>query len=250
MAVGSMMRAWVLAIAVVCAAPLLLARQTGTVTVWDGVYTAEQASRGRLAYRDHCSSCHLPDLSGAGEARSLAADAFMNDWREDTLGTLFGRIRTLMPFDDPATLNDQVYLDSLAYILAENGFPAGGRALTLENITDIRIEAENGPGEVPSFAMVRAVGCLDRADEGSWRLSYATAAVRTQDPSVSNLEELNGLATTLLGVETFTLVNVYPDPAPHAGHKMEVKGFLIRDPSGDRINVSSVGMVARGCRPR
>ncbi|SVA20586.1 uncharacterized protein METZ01_LOCUS73440, partial [marine metagenome] len=249
-ALVSTMRAWVLAIGVVCVAPLLLARQTGTITVWDGVYTAEQASRGRLVYRDHCSSCHLSDLSGAGEARSLADDAFMDDWREGTLGTLFGRVRTLMPFDDPATLDDQAYLESLAYILAENGFPAGGRALTLENVADIRIEAEDGPGEVPSFAMVRAVGCLDPVGENSWRLSYATAPVRTQDPSVSNAEELSGLATTPLGVETFTLVNVYPDPTPHVGHKMEVKGFLIRDPNGDRINVSSVGMVAGACRQR
>tara|TARA_B100000586_G_scaffold182179_1_gene133564 strand:- start:677 stop:862 length:186 start_codon:yes stop_codon:yes gene_type:complete len=61
---------------------------------------------------------------------------------------------------------------------------------------------------------------------------------------------LSGLATTPLGVETFTLVNVYPDPTPHVGHKMEVKGFLIRDPNGDRINVSSVGMVAGACRQR
>ena len=250
MAVGSTIRAWALATAVVCAAPSLLARQTGTITVWDGVYTTEQASRGRLVYRDHCSSCHLPDLSGAGEARSLADDAFMDDWREDTLGTLFGRIRTLMPFDDPGTLDDQAYLDSLAYILAENDFPAGGRALTLEDIADIRIQAEDGPGEVPSFAMVRAVGCLERGEEDSWRLSYATAAVRTQDPSVSNSAELSGLATTPLSVETFTLANVYPNPAPHAGHKIEVKGFLIRNPNGDRINVSSVGMVARACRPQ
>ena len=30
---------------------------------------------------------------------------------------------------------------------------------------------------------------------------------------------------------------------------MEVKGFLIRDPEGDRINVSALAMVAPACNP-
>ena len=42
---------------------------------------------------------------------------------------------------------------------------------------------------------------------------------------------------------------VYPDPAAHAGHVMEAKGFLIRSPDGDRINVSTLGMVAAACGP-
>jgi hypothetical protein len=44
-------------------------------------------------------------------------------------------------------------------------------------------------------------------------------------------------------------MNVYPNPASHAGHRMAVKGFLIRNPASDRINVSSLGVVADACAP-
>ena len=235
---------------VVCAATVLTARQPGRGTVWDGVYTAEQAARGRAVYEEHCSSCHLPDLSGSGEARSLVGDAFMDDWREDTLGTLFSRTRTMMPFDNPATLADGDYLDSIAYILQVNRFPEGRRALTAGELDDIRIENEEGPGEVPSFALVRVMGCLVRETDGGWLLTHATVARRTQDPAVSDPDELTALDRQAPGLRTFALISPYPDPTPHSGHRMEAKGLLIRDADGDRINVSSLGMVAVACGSR
>ena len=86
----------------------------------------------------------------------------MEAWREDSVGNLYTRVRNLMPFDEPATLSDAAYLDSVAYLLQVNGFPAGPRELTAAGAADIRIEDEDGPGEVPSFALVRVVGCLAR----------------------------------------------------------------------------------------
>ena len=215
-------------------------------TVWDGVYTAGQAARGKIVYDRNCGACHLPDLSGSDEARPLAGERFMQDWREDTVRTLFVRIRNLMPFDEPATLGEDAYLDSVAYILEFNGFPPGDRELTPEGLADIRIEGREGPAEVPSFALVQVVGCLT-GDGAGWRLTKATRAVRTRDPSAATEDELGALGARPPGTWTFGLMNVYPDPASHAGHRMAVKGFLIRDPAGDRINVSSLGMVAAAC---
>ena len=222
------------------------AQENGT-TVWDGVYTAEQAARGEAVYSSHCSSCHQADFSGTEEASPLSGDAFMEAWREDTVGNLYTRVRNLMPFDEPATLSDAAYLDSVAYLLQANGFPAGSRELTAAGAADIRIEAEDGPGEVPSFALVSVVGCLARGDGATWVLTRATRVVRTADPSESSSEALAALAGRPLGTRTFGLMAVYPDPAAHAGHVMEAKGFLIRSPDGDRINVSTLGMVADAC---
>ena len=218
-------------------------------TVWDGVYTAGQAARGKVVYDTSCGACHLPDMSGSDEARPLAGDRFMQDWREDTLHTLFVRIRNLMPFDEPATLAEDAYLDSVAYILEYNGFPPGDRELTPEGLEDIRIEGRDGPAEVPSFALVQVVGCLTGGDAGGWLLTNSTRAVRTRDPSAATEDELSALGSRPTGTRTFGLMNVYPNPAAHAGHRMAVKGFLIRDPNGDRINVSSLGMVADACGP-
>ncbi len=223
--------------------------QENRTTVWDGAYTAEQAARGEAVYGSHCSSCHQADFSGTEEASALAGDAFMEAWREDTVGNLYTRVRNLMPFDEPASLSDADYLDSVAYLLQANGFPAGSRELTAAGAADIRIEAEDGPGEVPSFALVTVVGCLARGDGAAWVLTRATRAVRTADPSESSSEALAALGGRPLGTRTFGLMAVYPDPAAHAGHVMEAKGFLIRSPEGDRINVSTLGMVADACGP-
>ena len=223
------------------------AAQENRTTVWDGVYTAEQAARGEAVYKSHCLSCHQADFSGTEEASPLVGEPFMQAWREDTVGNLYTRVRNLMPFDEPATLGDAAYLDSVAYLLQANGFPAGSRELTAAEAADVRIEAEDGPGEVPSFALVQVVGCLTRGDGGAWALTQATPAVRTADPSESSPEALAALVGRPLGTRMFELMAVYPDPAPHAGHVMEAKGFLIRDPAGDRINVSSIGMVAAAC---
>ena len=44
-------------------------------TVWDKVYTAEQATKGKVEYDNHCAGCHVKDLSGrdgGGEGPELA----------------------------------------------------------------------------------------------------------------------------------------------------------------------------------
>ena len=225
------------------------AAQDGARTVWDGVYSDEQAERGRTAYARHCASCHAADLSGSLEARPLAGARFMQDWSEDTVDTLYTRVRNLMPFDDPATLPDDIYLDSVAFILQYNGFPAGELDLDPERLADVRIQGRDGPGPVPSFSLVQVIGCLAADPDGDWRLTHSTRAVRTRDPAASDAEALAALAARPAGSATFSLMSVYPDPAEHAGHRMEVKGFLIRDPGGDRINVSALAMVAPACDP-
>ena len=223
--------------------------QDDRVTVWDGIYTAEQAARGRDVYDNRCAFCHGADLSGSSEARPLAGERFVQDWSEDNLGNLFSRIQRLMPYDDPGSLDAGAYLDSVAYILEFNGFPAGSVALSADAVHDIRIEGEDGPGLVPSFALVQVVGCLTPGPDGDWILTSSTRAARTRDPATSSPDVLGALDAQPLGDRTFALMSAYPDPAPHAGHKMEAKGFLIRDPAGDRINLSSLEMVAEACGP-
>ena len=219
------------------------------VTVWDGIYTAAQAERGRAVYESSCAACHGPDLGGTSEARPLAGERFMQDWSEDNLDNLFGRIQRLMPYDDPGSLDEGEYLDSLAYILEFNAFPAGESELIAAGIADIRVEGKDGPGPVPSFALVQVVGCLTAAESGDWTLTSSTRAVRARDPAASSPDELAALDAQPLGDRTFELMSAYPDPAPHAGHKMEAKGFLIRNPEGDRINLSSLEMVSDRCGP-
>ena len=107
-------------------APATLADRAQEKTVWDGVYTEEQATRGEALYGEHCVRCHGATLQGNGEgAKPLNDAAFKSTWNEVPLGALFDRIRLSMPQDKPGTMTRQQVADLLAFILRANKFPAG-----------------------------------------------------------------------------------------------------------------------------
>jgi Cytochrome c len=95
-------------------------------TVWDGVYTEEQATRGEALYGEHCVKCHGATLQGNGEgALPLTGATFKSTWNGVSMGAMFDRVRLSMPQDKPATMTRQQVADLLAFILRANKFPAG-----------------------------------------------------------------------------------------------------------------------------
>ena len=95
-------------------------------TVLAGVYTQEQAHRGRQVYMSSCAvGCHLENLGGNGPAVNLAGPAFVARWRGLSVAELFARIRDTMPVENPAGLSTEDYLAVTAYVLFANGYPAG-----------------------------------------------------------------------------------------------------------------------------
>jgi mono/diheme cytochrome c family protein len=103
-----------------------LALGAQNTTVWDGVYTDEQATRGETLYGEHCVTCHGANLQGNGEgANPLTGATFKSTWNGVSLGAMFDRIRLSMPQDKPATLTRQQIADLLAFILRANKYPAG-----------------------------------------------------------------------------------------------------------------------------
>jgi len=98
-------------------------------TIWDGVYSKDQATRGQAKYMAVCSSCHQGDLSGSDQAPGLAGGDFLDRWEGQTVGDLADRIRTSMPLDDVGSLNVQLSADITAFLLQANNFPAGQEEL-------------------------------------------------------------------------------------------------------------------------
>jgi len=215
------------------------AKDADRKTVWDGAYTDAQAARGQTQYEASCRSCHRD-----GPRRN---DAFMRDWSGTDVDGLFNQIRASMPAGAPSSLSDNAYLDIVAYMLQVNAFPAGRNELNADTIKSIRIEGRNGPEPVPNFALVGVVGCLAQGPDTAWMLVGAGEPVRTKNPAASKDEELKNSEAAARGTQTFRLLNVYPTPDPYKGHKVEAKGFLIRDPGGNRINVTSVQTLATRC---
>jgi mono/diheme cytochrome c family protein len=121
-------------------------------SVWDGIYTEEQAKRGEDLCQKQCSTCHGDRLNGTGEAPALSGGRFLSNWNGLTVGDLFERIRKTMPPDMPKRLTRKEKADVLAYILSFNKFPAGKSELPhqLEWLKQIRFQETRPERAKPS----------------------------------------------------------------------------------------------------
>jgi len=95
-------------------------------TVRDGVYSKEQATRGRATYDNKCSECH----DGGSMGPELWGSGFLSRWSNKSVHALYDVIAKSMPADAPGTLNENELLDVVAYVVQANGFPAGDTPLT------------------------------------------------------------------------------------------------------------------------
>src|SRR6516165_4206727 len=113
------------AFACLCLATTALIYAQATRSVWDGVYSPEQAARGQALYSNMCASCHGLALNGGESAPPLSGGEFLSNWNGLTVGDLFERIRVSMPADNPGHLSRQQTADIIAHILNVNQFPPG-----------------------------------------------------------------------------------------------------------------------------
>ena len=131
-----MTRAGGLVLAFATIATATLAVRAQEKSVWDGVYTEEQATRGEALYGEYCVKCHGVTLQGNGEgANPLTGATFKSTWNGVSMGALFDRVRLSMPQDKPGSMTRQQIADLLGFILRVNKFPAGSEELARQ--TDI-----------------------------------------------------------------------------------------------------------------
>ena len=104
---------WVgLAAALFGFAASVVAAQTPSRSVMDGVYTAAQATRGRALYEEKCVSCHANRMWG-------------QDWPEKSVFDVYDIVKNFMPEDNPGSLSAPQTRDVVAYILQNNKLPTG-----------------------------------------------------------------------------------------------------------------------------
>lgn len=214
-------------------------------SVWDGVFTTEQAIRGSKLFSASCAECHGANLQG-GEGKALRGDPFWTDWRESTVGELLTYVGKNMPFSEDAslagTLPASTYADIVAYMLSANGLPSGGQELTLNSSVGVQIIRKEGPGELPATTLARVVGCLaPRGADGSWQLVKGTRAVRVSSTSPVSDRDV------ALGDRTYHLKFVLTSLTKFVGHRVSVTGLLLGDGGIDGLNVNSVRSTAETC---
>jgi len=59
-------------------------------SVWSGVFSAQQAARGKSSYDGVCARCHGAQLTGGGAdlGPALTGGTFLSHWSNDTLASL------------------------------------------------------------------------------------------------------------------------------------------------------------------
>ena len=90
------------------------------------LYTADQASAGAAVYSSSCAACHGVQLEGVA-APALKGSAFgeMATAQGLTAAALLDVVTNTMPQSDPGSLKPEDYNAVTAYILQQNGYPAG-----------------------------------------------------------------------------------------------------------------------------
>ncbi len=218
-------------------------------TTWDGVFTAAQAERGKQNFlAGRCGGCHKLDLTG-DRGPALKGDDFLAHWENGSLVTLFDKIRETMPPNGANEVTDDAKADIVAYLLQQNGYPAGKNELRAEadSLGIIDLVRKGQTATIPNFSLVQVVGCLSQGEGTAWMLTKTSEPVLTRDeePSAAALRTAQAKA---LGAQTFTLVSVVPfKPETHAGQKMEARGLLYRDEKDARLNLTSLQTINATC---
>ena len=229
---------------IVCTMSAAGAAQNG-ISIWTGSYTKAQAERGRVVVENHCGECHSDDLSG-GEAPALKGPTFMLNWETRTVERLFHKIRDTMPSVGNTDVSEQQKLDTVAFILQQNGFPDGARELTdgaeLASLQIVPKEGSTGPRP---GALVQAVGCLVESAPNRWALDSSTEPEATTLDQVSE-DDRKALAAAA-GTQTIELMNVFPRPDAHKNRKVVVKGLFAKTPANVRINVTALEPLGSSC---
>ena len=104
------------------------ARAQTARSIWDGVFTEAQATRGQARYKASCETCHSDDLLG-GAGPALVGEPFMQRWNGTTVNDMLTTMRQTMPQDSPDSLGTAGYVDLIAFLLKSNGAPAGAAEL-------------------------------------------------------------------------------------------------------------------------
>lgn len=108
-----------------------------------GVYTAEQAGRGKIMYAGMCRSCHSP--------ASHTGATFEKWWKGRTVAVLFAYMSSQMPKNNPGSMNPDEYADVVAYLLKMNAMPTGARELAADSTALATLVIEM-PATVPKRA--------------------------------------------------------------------------------------------------
>jgi cytochrome c5 len=233
---------------VFCAVPRTKAQSEPRI--WTGVFSRVQVERGKETFEANCARCHQSTLGGSDRAPALKGDNFWSHWENETVNTLFIKVRDNMPPNLTGNqLEPQAKLDIVAYVLNANGLPVGNAELkpAADSLDEIQIVKEGAATTTPNFALVQVIGCLSKDSNNAWMLTRASTPTATTQPFPPSGSERRG-ADKPLGDETFLLTSIKSfKPETHQGHRVEARGLVYKAPGDARIDLTTLQSVAPQC---
>jgi len=103
------------------------------------LYTEQQAEAGERTFQQNCAMCHGPKLEGrAGPA--LKGPTFASPQAHFSVSDVFKIISLNMPAPAPGTLPHEDYVNIMAFILQQNGYPAGASPLSFDDASKSKVK--------------------------------------------------------------------------------------------------------------
>ncbi len=95
------------------------------------LYTKAQAAIGLGKFIGNCAMCHGAHLEGRA-GPSLKGPNWASAKADYTVGEVFTVVSQQMPATDPGSLEKSDYVNIMAYLLQQNGYPAGDAMLNFD----------------------------------------------------------------------------------------------------------------------
>lgn len=96
-------------------------------------YAAAQAKSGASLYAANCSRCHGTNLEGVS-GPPLKGPAMQGS---ESIADIYSFLSQQMPAGAPGSLSPSTYVAIMAYLLQQNGHPAGHVPLSASNVKKI-----------------------------------------------------------------------------------------------------------------
>jgi polar amino acid transport system substrate-binding protein len=106
------------------------------------LYTDAQATQGAIFYFQNCGMCHGPLLDGQRggyPGPALKGADFADPSYDFHVDEIFRFVAKLMPAQTPGSLTDEQNVKIMAFILKQNGYPAGEKELTYDAAIKSRV---------------------------------------------------------------------------------------------------------------
>jgi mono/diheme cytochrome c family protein len=95
------------------------------------IYTAAQEESGARKFATYCAACHGAQLQGL-QGPALKGPNFASVKSAFAVNDIFAIVSQNMPASAPGSLKPDDYVDIMAFLLNQNGYPAGSTALTFD----------------------------------------------------------------------------------------------------------------------